>query len=103
MGMSAPVVSRLLGYWGKTEVKSRPGLSTSKINAWESEHGVRLPSDLRSIYLATNGMEHGTTDAHLLHLWPLEELDTLDGLQFLPPDLSDWNNWYVFADTYIDA
>lgn len=95
--------ARLLKLWAETEVKFCPGLSDARLDAWEAEQQVRLPPELRSLYRATNGIKDGTTDAHLLHFWPLEEAESLETFQWHPPGLSGWEQWYVFADTFIDA
>lgn len=101
--MNESPAARLLRHWVATEVRFCPGLSDAELDAWEAKHGVRLPPELRALYRATNGMEYGRTDAHLLHFWPLEEMDTLDGFAWRPPGLTGWDQWYVFADTFIDA
>jgi hypothetical protein len=72
-------------------------VTDNDIDAFESIHRVRIPTDFAQYFRSLDGMNDGDTDQHGIRFWPLanvrqatSELETLDPAAFA--------GLFVFAD-----
>ena len=71
-------ISRLIARWKSHGISCTAGVSPDEIIAFESRRNVSFPSDLRSYFLAVNGMgEFGTCDEDLFCFWPIDHVKTI--------------------------
>lgn len=78
-------LAQLVAFWNSQEIgpaSSRP--SVNDIEAWERQHGVRLPQDLREYFRRVNGTHNGE------HLEFGNDLTTFLPLHAVVPE-SEWS------------
>jgi hypothetical protein len=78
-----------------------PGVSEEDLEAFERQHGVRLPADMRSYFRLLNGTgsNYADGDEFLLCFWALEKLEP-------DPELTTpgkKERWFMFADHCFSA
>lgn len=93
----------LISHWAATGVEVEPGCSPARIAEFESRYGVAMPPDLRSSYLAANGMKKTFKDEYDPEgfcFWPLEDVAPLDDCAVLEswPEIPREHGFFVFAD-----
>jgi hypothetical protein len=86
------LVDRLLSRWKAAGVAWNLGATEAAITAFERQHGVHLPNDLRTFLGLVNGIPFSELDG-LARLRPVEE--------FFP--LPDAPGYYCFADYNIEG
>jgi hypothetical protein len=77
-------IEATLKKWRSQGVHFRPGASAESIESFEQTYGVVLPTDLRTYFLAADGMggtEMWEEDSDMLAFWPLPRPANL-----APPD-----------------
>jgi hypothetical protein len=101
-------VDQLLAHWEAHDARIRPGVPMDRIEAFEVEHGVQLPDDLRVYFSRCDGIEGGTSATghvrELMDFWPLAQLERLGPPSLLlPGDLGAADAYFAFADYSIHA
>ncbi|HET6883771.1 MAG TPA: SMI1/KNR4 family protein [Pirellulales bacterium] len=93
-------VDRLIERWQAHGIECPPGVTISDIKAFERAHGVVLPSDMRTYFLAVNGMgEYGTCDNDWFSFWKLQDLKTVaEDLPDRSSGFPDAATCFMFAD-----
>lgn len=61
----------LATFWRDAGITNRAGVDPSKIQAFESKYGVRLPNDMQEYFLTVDGMEELPFDPAYNRFWPL--------------------------------
>lgn len=93
-------IERLIARWTSHEIKCPPGVAPEVIASFESAHSVWLPPDLRTYFLAVNGMgEREVWDRDFFCFWPLEDVVTVR--KYLPDrteHFPDAKSYFMFAD-----
>lgn len=91
---------RLIDRWTSHGISCPPGVSPSQISAFESRHNVQLPPDLRSYFLAVNGMgERGTCDDDFFSFWQLSDVISIaDELPDRSSRFADSSYYFQIAD-----
>ena len=95
-------------HWQSLGITNPPGATDAEIDAFERNHGVRLPTGIREFYSHVDGMSLGEWDESLIRFWPLSEWYSVPVLSLLCrgiPDfggienfLPDAASYFVFAD-----
>ena len=99
-------IDRLTELWDRVGVARNTGASPEAIAAFELEHRIKMPDDVRLFYSHFNGT--CDTDTAFMAFWPLDEIDTvpnkLSGYGGIPDygritdRLPNADNYFVFAD-----
>jgi len=93
-------INRLIERWQTHGITCPPGVTIGDIEMFERNHDVVLPTDMRTYFLAVNGMgELGTCDEDFFSFWPLQELITIS--EDLPEGsfgFQDAKRCFMFAD-----
>ena len=95
--------------WQSVGLRLRPGATTSYINTFEQQYGVRLPNEAREFYTESDGMSPGEWDEEQLSFYPLAEVYPIPvalptGHRGTPDytgigrSLPDAASYFVFAD-----
>ncbi len=67
--------SRLIEHWRSHGIECPPGATEAAIHEFETSRGLVLPADMRSYFLAVDGMgERGTCDNDFFSFWPIGDL-----------------------------
>ena len=87
----------LVRQWRASGIALREPAANSMLSDFERTYGVRLPDDMRALYLIADGMEEEEADAHGIRLWPLKSVSPIED------ELPEMGNHvgrgcFVFAD-----
>lgn len=89
-------LSEMVARW-KHQGIARPGAGRADIDNVERLHGVRLPSELASLFLLADGMREDEMDDHMIHFWPISELKPV--YEEVPEEYrSVHEGFFLFAD-----
>jgi hypothetical protein len=67
-------ISRILAKWTSDGGRVNPGALPAQLERLEQAIGTPLPSGLRNLYSAANGMVDGTMESHYVNFWPIEKI-----------------------------
>ena len=100
--------SKIVGYWRRSGIVIRPGVSLAEVEAFQLKYSVAVPADLLAYLLTVDGSSDGDMDDDLFRFWPLsevvpvhEELDERGGVVY--SDRFCYPNCFVFADYLVNS
>lgn len=99
MRLIKDVVDALVVRWRLEGITIRSGASEEDIQRFQSRYGVWVPEDLRSFFLAVDGLEDTMEAIGSVRFWPIDEVRPVAeecaefSGSFERPD-----QWFVFAD-----
>lgn len=91
-------------FWLRQGIKLNSGASRDGLDSFESNHGVRMPEDLRGYFASVNGFdgsEHWMTDENVITFLRLGEVGPVS--EYWSPDVAGGDSHFVFADYSISA
>ena len=104
---SYTAAQRITQYWASLGYVVEPGAAEQALKAFELEHNVQLPSDIREYFALYGGFEGGRNwDERFITFWPLEsvtKLSDLDGEYVLPHGLGSSSSFFIFGDFLVHS
>jgi hypothetical protein len=100
------LLKELAAAWVAEDHPHAKPAADAEIAAFESRHGVRLPSDLRAYFATLNGGDlghEGSTDHEMISFWRLDQVRTqaeLNEGKGGRTDLFGFADWSVDCHTY---
>jgi len=65
---------QLLRFWSSLGLEIRPGVTEAALAQFEARYGVVLPPDMRTYFMAVDGMNGEVDDQRMITFWPLEQV-----------------------------
>jgi len=90
-------LGRVIDLWKRLGSAPRSGVALASIAAFEEQHGVSLPPQMRQYFLAVDGMEedYPVNDiSRAIYFWPLAHIKPADEEE----GFSQYARCYLFAD-----
>ncbi|HEV1994127.1 MAG TPA: SMI1/KNR4 family protein [Candidatus Acidoferrum sp.] len=95
---------KLLSYWKAQQLMPARGLSLQDIQAFETQHKVQMPADLRDYFLQLNGLAHGwpnDQDKNGFSFWQLSRVQTVVEAKKRHrhlPVFTGMEDYFIFSD-----
>ena len=89
---------QVIARWKGQSLSRRPAVTWEDLSRFEESRGVKVPPDLRRVFLLSNGLAEGEYDQKSqIRFWPLEELALVTDCA---PELTStsYEGHLVFAD-----
>jgi len=94
-------IERLMAQWRQQGIDCPAGASPDALAEFESRRGVVLPADMRSYFLAVNGMgpRQEVFDDAFCSFWPVESVTSVaDEFPDRAVDVPGADRYFLFAD-----
>jgi hypothetical protein len=96
------LAERARDFWSGVGVPIRPGASPEMLAAFEQQHLVRLPEDVRAFLRTVNGFEEREWDEDLFEWRCLDRWELLEESELEAPPGSA-GRWFVITDWNLDG
>ena len=90
---------QLLRFWSSLGLEIRPGVTEAALAQFEARYGVVLPPDMRTYFMAVDGMNGEVDDQRMITFWPLEQVKPVT--EELPGEPPENACYFLFADFLI--